>query len=57
MTSKPSAHAEAQRSYHQRQIEKGLVRLSVYVPDAARAQFWDAVDDLRDKWRKQGWDV
>jgi hypothetical protein len=43
-------HIKAQRNYHQRQLNKGLVRLSVYVPDADRDAFWDAVDKLRDRW-------
>lgn len=50
----PSKHAEAQRSYHQRQIERGMVRLSVYVPDADRDAFWDAVEDLRTRWKRRG---
>ena len=50
----PSNHAVAQRSYHQRQIEKGMVRLSVYVPDADRDAFWDAVEDLRVRWKRRG---
>lgn len=50
----PSSHAVAQRSYHQRQIERGMVRLSVYVPDADRDAFWDAVEDLRLRWKRRG---
>jgi len=50
----PSSHAVAQRSYHQRQIERGMVRLSVYVPDADRDAFWDAVEDLRIRWKRRG---
>jgi hypothetical protein len=50
----PSKHAEAQRSYHQRQLDRGLVRLSVYVPDTDRDAFWDAVDKLRIRWRRRG---
>ena len=49
-----SKHAEAQRSYHQRQLARGLVRLSVYVPDTDRDAFWDAVDKLRIRWRRRG---
>jgi hypothetical protein len=51
---RPSSHAVAQRSYHQRQLDKGLVRLSVYVPDSERDAFWDAVDRLRDQWIRKG---
>jgi len=50
----PSGHAVAQRTYHQRQLDKGLVRLSVYVPDTDRDAFWDAVDRLRDRWQAKG---
>jgi hypothetical protein len=50
----PSNHAVAQRSYHQRQLDRGLVRLSVYVPDTDRDAFWLAVDKLRDRWYKKG---
>lgn len=50
----PSGHAVAQRSYHQRQLDKGLVRLSVYVPDSERDAFWDAVDRLRYQWIRKG---
>jgi hypothetical protein len=45
---------KAQRNYHQRQLNKGLARLSVYVPDADRDAFWDAVDKLRDRWHRMG---
>lgn len=51
----PSSHVVAQRSYHQRQLDRGLVRLSVYVPDCDRDAFWDAVDRLRAKWQVKGW--
>jgi len=44
----------AQRSYHQRQLDKGMVRLSVYVPDTDRDAFWDAIDRLRDRWQAKG---
>ena len=50
----PNSHAVAQRSYHQRQLDRGLVRLSVYVPDSERDAFWDAVDRLRDQWVRKG---
>jgi hypothetical protein len=50
----PSSHIKAQRSYHQRQLDKGLVRLSVYVPDKDRDAFWDAVDRLRIRWKRRG---
>jgi hypothetical protein len=51
----PSQHAVAQRSYHQRQLDRGLVRLSVYVPTCDREAFWEAVDRLRVKWQAKGW--
>jgi len=51
---KPSGHAVAQRTYHQRQLDKGLVRLSVYVPDDDRDAFWDAIDRLRERWYAKG---
>lgn len=50
----PSSHVIAQRTYHQRQLDRGLVRLSVYVPDADRDAFWDAVDRLRERWVARG---
>jgi len=31
-----------------------MVRLSVYVPDADRDAFWDAVEDLRIRWKRRG---
>ena len=43
-----------QRAFYQRQKERGLVRISVYVPDADRDAFWDAVDKLRDRWHAMG---
>jgi len=49
-----SKHAEAQRSYHQRQLERNMVRLSVYVPDSERDTFWGAIDELREEWRAKG---
>lgn len=54
ISDEPSKHAEAQRSYHQRQVERGLVRISVYVPDADRDAFWAEVDKLRVRWRRRG---
>lgn len=50
----PNGHAARQRTYHQRQLDRGLSRLSVYVPDAERDAFWDAVDKLRDRWHRMG---
>ena len=46
--------ADRQRSYHQRQLERGMVRLSVYVPAKGRDEFWAAVDRLRVRWEAQG---
>jgi hypothetical protein len=50
----PEKHTSAQRSYHQRQLDKGMTRLSVYVPTRDRDNFWDAIDRLRDKWHAEG---
>jgi hypothetical protein len=50
----PSKQSKAQQAYHQRQLEKGLVRLSVYVPADAKEEFWGAVDGLRASWRRRG---
>lgn len=47
-------HTRAQRSYHQRQLDRGLAKLSVYVPDSERDTFWDAVDKMRVRWRRLG---
>jgi hypothetical protein len=53
-TPTPSKHNVAQKAYHQRQIDKGMVRLSVYVPAAAKDEFWGAVDGLRASWQRRG---
>lgn len=53
-TQTPSKHAAAQRSYHQRQLDRGLVRLSVYVPKRDRDAFWAAIDALRVRWAELG---
>ncbi len=50
----PERHTVSQRTYYQRQKDRGLVRLSVYIPDSERDTFWDAVDKLRAKWHRQG---
>ena len=47
----------AQRTYHQRQLDRGLVKLSVYVPDTDREVFYAAIDRLRLRWRKRGFEV
>lgn len=49
-----SKHSKTQMAYHQRQLEKGLVRLSVYVPVEAKADFWGALDGLRASWKRRG---
>ena len=46
--------AERTHAYYQRQKERGLARISLYVPEAARDEFWDTVDRLRAKWRRDG---
>lgn len=50
----PITQADRQRTYHQKQRERGLVRLSVYIPDSERDTFWDAVDRLRITWQRKG---
>lgn len=50
----PSGHTVAQRSYYQRQLDRGLVRLSVYVPDCARDEFWQEIDKLKARWQRRG---
>jgi hypothetical protein len=50
----PSGHTVAQRTYYARQRAKGMVRLSVYIPDTERDAFWDAVDRLREDWHRRG---
>jgi len=50
-------HTRAQAAYHDRRKAAGLVRLSVYVPDEDRDEFWTAVEHLRRKWRKRGYPV
>jgi hypothetical protein len=50
----PTAHASAQRAYHQRQLDRGMVRLSVYVPKDEREAFHEAMELLRAQWRKRG---
>ena len=56
-TERPDSHTRAQRSYQQRQRDRGLVRLSVYVPDEDRDTFYKAIDKLRIRWRKMGYEV
>jgi len=53
----PTAHANAQRAYHQRQRAKGLTKLSVYVPEEERDAFYQTMELLRVQWRKRGHDV
>lgn len=50
---KPSA----QMAYHQRKLDDGQVRLSVYVPTEEKETFWKTVHQLRLRWRKMGYDV
>ena len=56
-TPTPDSHTKAQRTYHQRQLDRGLVKLSVYVPDTDRDAFYAAIDRLRLRWRAKGFDV
>lgn len=56
-TERPDSHTRAQRSYQQRQRDRGLVRLAVYVPDEDRDAFYKAIDKLRIRWRKMGYEV
>jgi DNA-binding LacI/PurR family transcriptional regulator len=43
-----------QRRYEKGLREHGLKRKVVWVPEAAEAEFWRAVDRLRRKWRADG---
>lgn len=54
MSDTPSKQSQAQKAYHERQVEKGMVRLSVYVPKEAKAEFWGAVEGLRASWQRRG---
>lgn len=49
-------HAQRQQSYHQRMREKGMVRVSAWIPDDddARADFWEQFEILEGRWRKRG---
>jgi hypothetical protein len=49
-----SKHSDAQKAYYQRQRSKGLVRLSVYVPEAAKEEFFGALEGLRVSWQRRG---
>ena len=51
---KPKTHAEIQRNYHQRMREAGFVRISAWIPEARRAEFWNSYDKLKAKWNKEG---
>jgi len=43
-----------QAQYHRNQRQAGLVRLATWVPDSRRADFWDAVDLLYARWKRDG---
>lgn len=51
---KPEKHAVAQRRYYERQKRRGMSRKSVWVPDRGAEDFWNAVDALYARWKKQG---
>ena len=50
---KPSA----QMADHRRKLDDGQTRLSVYVPTDEKTVFWQAINQLRLRWRKMGYDV
>jgi DNA-binding LacI/PurR family transcriptional regulator len=52
----PVPHAQRQQSYHARMKEKGLTRLSAWVPedDKARMEFWEAISQLEKTWASRG---
>jgi len=52
----PIPHAARQKSYHQRMRDRGLVRVSAWIPedDTARGEFWDSVSQLEAQWRARG---
>lgn len=47
------AHRERQQAYHQRQLESGMMRVSVWIPKARRDQFNASVERLKKKWTKE----
>lgn len=53
---KPKTGAARQQTYHQKMRERGLTRLSAWVPEneTARAEFWAAMTELEKKWAKRG---
>lgn len=46
-------HASAQQAYHRRQLEKGFVRVNLYVPEVAKDEFWAMIDGLRASWQRR----
>ena len=48
-----SPHARAQRAYHARQKERGIVRVSVYIPRQHRDDFDRNLTRLRRKWERE----
>lgn len=53
----PAKKPSAQMAYHQRKLDDGQVRLSVYVPTDEKEQFWKTINQLRLRWRKMGYAV
>ena len=53
---KPNTDAARTATYYNKQREKGLVRLSVWVPNAPaeRDRFWVEYDKLKARWQKDG---
>ena len=43
-----------QQAYHRRQVERGLTRLSVYVPEEGKHEFRAALEGLRASWKRRG---
>lgn len=52
-----NGHVEAQMTYHQRRMAAGMFRAALYVPRDKKAEFWKAVNKLRDQWAEEGYDV
>lgn len=52
----PKSGAERQQSYHQRMKDRGLTRLSAWIPqdEDAKIEFWEAVTELEQKWQARG---
>jgi len=45
---------EYQKSYHQRRVDAGMKRVSVWIPGERQEEFDAAVEKLQRKWTKLG---